>query len=109
MTPQPQKLSKQSGSITSPPSAPGGGFAGAAPMTPQPPEQEWIISDKDYYIALEYFHLEARPLSDDLKKERERVLDEVMQKLDYRFNDTERGRRGVETCREVIESMRDEP
>jgi hypothetical protein len=61
MTPQPQKLSKQSGSITSPPSAPGGGFAGGAPMTPQPPEQEWIISDKDYYIALEYFHLVARP------------------------------------------------
>ena len=22
---------------------------------------EWIISDKDYHIALEYFHLEARP------------------------------------------------
>jgi len=43
------------------------------------------------------------------KAERERVLDEVMQKLDYRFNDTERGRRGVETCREVIESMRGEP
>ena len=46
-------------------------------MTPQPPEQEWIISDKDYYIALEYFHLVARPLEAELKKERERVLNEA--------------------------------
>ena len=30
---------------------------------------EWIISYKDYHIALEYFHLEARPLIPELKKE----------------------------------------
>ena len=45
------------------------GEGGVAIMTPQPPEQEWIISDKDYHIALEYFHLEARPLIPELKKE----------------------------------------
>jgi len=49
-------------------------------MTPQP-QQEWIISDKDYHIALEYFHLVARPLSDELKKERERVLDKYLELL----------------------------
>ena len=47
-------------------------------MTPQPPEQEWIISDKDYHIALEYFHLVARPLSDELKKERNKLVVEML-------------------------------
>jgi len=47
MTPQPQKLSKQSGSITSPPSAPGGGFAGAAPTTPQPQQEYYCGFKKD--------------------------------------------------------------
>ena len=54
MTPQPQKLSKQSGSITSPPSAPGGGFAGGAPMTPQP-QQEYIITEEDIQILEDTF------------------------------------------------------
>jgi hypothetical protein len=47
MTPQPQKLSKQSGSITSPPSAPGGGFAGGAPMTPQPQQDRCVLTRHD--------------------------------------------------------------
>jgi hypothetical protein len=41
MTPQPQKISKYSGSITSPPSAPGGGFS-----TTQQPQQEYYCGFK---------------------------------------------------------------
>jgi len=83
-------------------------------MTPQPPEQEWIISDKDYHIALEYFHLEARPLSDELKKERERVLDELLE-----WNEHDRSITEIMITRshewwhrrfkETIESLRGEP
>ena len=43
MTPQPQKISKYSGSITSPPSAPGGGFS----TTPQPQQEYYCGFKKD--------------------------------------------------------------
>ena len=84
-------------------------------MTPQPPEQEWIISDKDYYIALEYFHLVARPLSSELKKERERVLDKLRQwgtNDGFVQLDTNTGKHFViyiQDLKDKIESLQGEP
>ena len=79
-------------------------------MTPQPPEQEWIISDKDYHIALEYFHLEARPLSDELKKERERVLDKLSIWMENYFDTGyDESGRDFGYIRDIIKSLRGEP
>jgi len=51
----------------------------------------------------------SRPLSEALKQERERVLDEFMQAIEFRFDDTNRGRGVVGTIRGIKESLREEP
>jgi hypothetical protein len=38
--------------------------------------------------------------------ERDKVLDEVLKKIDWRFNDTERGRRVIEVCKGIIEELK---
>ena len=105
VTPQPQKLSKQSGSITSPPSAPGGGFAGGAPMTPQP-QQEYYCGFKKDVCNLVRPRASTPKFAKDCmcnkyanctdcqqhdtairKAERERVLEVVTQLYDAGFKD----------------------
>jgi hypothetical protein len=40
------------------------------------------------------------------QSERDKVLDEVLKKIDWRFNDTERGRMVIEVCKGIIEELR---
>lgn len=89
------------------------------------PEHAWDDSDYDAQnLALKL--IRSRPASSSTQEicetcewmiradEREKhdaairnaTLDEVMQKLDHRFNDTDHGRRVIETCKEVIKSQR---
>ena len=51
----------------------------------------------------------SRPLSDELKKERDSTLNEFMTAIEFRFDDTNRGRGVVGTIRGIKESLRSKP
>jgi hypothetical protein len=53
--------------------------------------------------------LRSHPLEAELQKERERLLDEFMSAIEFRFDDTNNGRGVVGTIRGLRESLRGKP
>jgi hypothetical protein len=56
---------------------------------------------------LRYIH--NRPLEAELKKEKEKTLNEFMKAIDWRFNDTEKGRMIIKTIQEIKDNLYKEP
>ena len=90
------------------------------------PQQEYLLITKEEFWKLANVHTDgispaeivhisfavntrSRPLDAELKKERERVLDEFVAAIEFRFDDTNRGRGVVGTIRGIRESLRGEP
>jgi hypothetical protein len=49
------------------------------------------------------------PLKAELKKEKEKTLNEFMKAIDWRFNDTEKGRMIIKTIQEIKDNLYKEP